>query len=369
MHSSRITGTQTRQVGSFGLRFRWPLMTNTKSKKPYNIHFVCLGNVYRSRLAAAYFDTLVDDRFAVTSSGVATREADAKTFSPLAKPTAKKYGLRHELSRHKVQTTNKLLNDADVIIFMNKDIYDEAHKEFDFDTRKAQVWHVPNFNYTETHHLLAQNDDQALIDAVEPTFQRIKRLCSQLQNYLTHTAWVDVMDAHNEPTGLRLPMAWVTDRGLWHRGIHVVAQTIDGKYIVEKRSKHIVFAPGMLEISLGGGVDSGEHPLRAATRETHEELGVKVPEHQFRPLFIYKQIGYHPHYKKQTRAHLYVYSVKLPVHSKDLLPQFDEVAEIRALTGRQVRRLLISHRMKHFGRLKWGYQLYRKAVAYSTLPL
>lgn len=344
-------------------------MPNANLNKPYTIHFVCRGNVYRSRLAAAYFETLDDGRFKVTSSGIATIEAEAKSFSPLAKPTAKKYGLSHELDRPKLQTTDKLLSDADVIIFMNKDVYDDARKEFDFDNRKCLVWHVSDFNFKRMQHLLEQHDNNQLLGAVAPTFRHIKKLCDDLYTYLTHTAWVDVVDAQNEPSGLRLPMAWVTDRGLWHRGIHVIAQTADGKYVVEKRSKDIVFAPGMLEVSLGGGVDSGEHPLQAAARETHEELGVKVHEKLFHPLFMYKQVGYHPHYKKQTRAHLYVYAVELPVHSKDLRPQLSEVAEIRTLSRRQVKQLLASHRIRHFGRLKWGYQLYRKAIAYSVLPL
>ncbi len=200
-------------------------------------------------------------------------------------------------------------------------------------------------------------------------FAKIRKNCDELTKYLTHTAWVDVMDAHNRPTGLRLPMGWATDRGLWHRGIHVVVQTSDGKFVVGKRANGIVFAPGMLEISLGGGIDSGETPLQAAQRETHEELGVHLPEKHFRPLFMWKQVGYHPHYHKQTKAHIYVYTVQVPLHSEHLRPQPEEVAAIRVLTRRQVKHLLNTHRMEHFGRLKWGYKLYQKAVAYSTVPL
>ncbi len=340
-----------------------------KTDKLYNIHFVCRGNVFRSRLAAAYFDTLVDQKFAVTSSGVATQDTDTQTFSPLAKPTAKKYGLRHGLYRRKQQTTDKLLADADAIIFLNKDVYEDARKNYTFDIRKSLVWRVPDFDLTEMRRLLALHDEQALVDAVSGTFRQIQRLCDGLGTYLTHTAWVDVVDARNEPAGLRLPMEWVTDRGLWHRGVHVVAQTIDGKYVVGKRANEIIFAPGMLEISLGGGVDSGEPPLRAAARETHEELGVKLPEKRFQPLFMYRQIGYHPHYHKQTRCHLYVYHVKLPVHSRELKPQPGEVAELRAVSRRQVKHLLHAHRLQHFGRLKWGYKLYAKAIAYSQLSV
>jgi 8-oxo-dGTP pyrophosphatase MutT (NUDIX family)/protein-tyrosine-phosphatase len=341
------------------------------TEKPIAVHFVCRGNTYRSRLAAAYFHTLVDSGFHVTSSGIGaqTSTSGIQTAEPYTKVTAKAHNLRHGIAKHKTQTTDRLLADADVIIFMNKDVYDDALKDYSFDIRKSQTWHVADLNLKVKQQALAQHDEQVLLNVTAATFRHIKRQCDELYTYLTHTAWVDVVDAKNEPTGLRLPIAWVTDRGLWHRGVHVVAQTIDGKYVVGKRANEIVFAPGMLEISLGGGVDSGEHPLQAAARETHEELGVRIPEKHFRPLFMYKQIGYHPHYHKQTRCHLYVYAVKLPVHSKELTPQPGEVAELRAVSRRQIKHLLHAHRIQHFGQLKWGYKLYDKAVAYSTLPL
>lgn len=339
--------------------------------KPYQIHFVCRGNTYRSRLAAAYFASLVegDARFAISSSGIGAHHASTKTSEKYTKATAKAHKLIHGVAAPKTQTTNLLLQNADVIVFMNKDVYDEALRTYEFDSRKAQVWHVPDVTPEYKQAMLAKHSEQALVDGVAGTFQNIRHHCDELHHYLTYTAWVDVMTVDNQMTGLRLPMAWATDRGLWHRGVHVVVQTADGKFVVGKRAGSIVFAPGMLEISLGGGVDTDEHPLQAAQRETHEELGVQLPEKHFRPLFTYKQAAYHPHYKKHTKTHLYVYAVKLPVHSTRLRPQPGEVDELRLLTKRQVKHVLATHRMEHFGRLKWGYKLYKKAVAYSTLPV
>lgn len=338
-------------------------------QKPYRIHFVCRGNTYRSRLAAAYMASLLDDRFVVTSSGIGTYMAPTRTSEAYTRATAKAHHLSHGITTTKTQTTDALLATADVVVFMNKDVYDEALKDYDFDVRKVLVWHVKDMDPTAKARILADGSEKALVDAAATTFANIRRHCGELYSYLTLGSWVDVVDKADRATDIRLPISWVTDRGLWHRGVHVVVRTADGKFIVGKRDKAMIFAPGMLEITLGGVIDAGEHPLTAAQRETHEELGVHIAQKDFRPLFRYQQVSYHPHYHKQTKAHLYVYAVTLPVHSARLRPQPGEVEELRVLTERQVKHVLHTHRMEHFGRLKWGYKLYGKAVAMSSLPL
>lgn len=340
-------------------------MASAKKQKLYNIHFVCRGNRYRSRLAAAYMDTLVDDRFIITSSGIEAERSTMKTVEPYTTATAKVHKLTHGITGAKTQTTPKLLQEADVIVFMNKDVYEDACKAFTFDARKALVWQVHDMGNAKKAESLAQHTEQALIDASADTFRRIVKQCNELYTYLTHTAWVDVVDQNNQKAHMRLPIAWATDRGLWHRGVHVVVQTTDGKYVVGKRAKAIVFAPGMLQVSLGGGVDTGEEPLHAAVRETHEELGVLLHEKAFRPLFMHRHASYHPHYNKHSKVHVYVYAVRLPLHSTQLRPQPGEVDELRVVTPAQVRRLIRTHRLRNFGHLEWAYKFYSKALAYN----
>jgi len=336
-----------------------------KTSRPYSIHVVSRRNTERSRLAVACLAAVAAERFVITSSGIDAGPAAGRA----AAPSAKAHSPKHGLNGRSVQTTNELLATADVIVFMDKSIYDEALRSFVVDTRKTVVWSVRDLGHKTAPQALPAGSELAAVNAADHAFRAIQRHCDELYEYLTHTAWVDVVDADNRATGLRLPMAWATDRGLWHRGVHVVVQTADGRYVVGKRSPHIVFAPGMLEISLGGGVDSGETALQAAQRETREELGVTMAATDFRPLFLYKSVSYHPHYRKHSKVHLYVYAVQLPVLGSGLTPQPDEVAEVRTLSKRQVKHLLNTHRVTNFGRLKWSYKLYQKAVAYSSLPL
>jgi len=335
-----------------------------QSKKPFTIHFVCRGNVYRSRLAAAYMHTLLDERFVVSSSGLEADKAVFKTVGPATEALAKLNKLSYEIHRTKAKTTGKVLADADVVVCLSKDIYDQMIQSFEVDTRKVLVWNVPDTTSKQYFAAMAKGT-AALVKLGAPAFARIQKECQKLHEYLTHTAWVDIYDANNHATGLRLPMAWAADRGLYHRGIHVVVRTHEGKFVVGKRGKSIVFGPGMLEISLGGGIDTGEVPLQAAIRETHEELGVKVAAHRFKPLFVYRMHSFHPRYNKRTRGFVYVYAVTLPMHHEPLHPQLSEVQELRLLSLWQVRQILRTHRMLRFGRLMWRYKLYKKAIAYS----
>lgn len=337
--------------------------------KPFSIHFVCRGNVHRSRLAEAYMKRLALEGFTISSSGVEASFYPSATRSRFTEMVLKHQPeLRKTMSPARVQTTPKLLEAPDVVICLDKSVYDDAVGKFGLDPRKTQVWHVEDIDKRVVRAGTTVDDDDVVVDLEDDIFARIRRECNQLVKYLTGTAWVDVVDANNHPTGLRLPMGWVTDRGFWHRGVHVVARTADGKYVVGKRANSIVFSPGMLEISLGGGIDTGETPLRAAQRETHEEIGVHLPEKRFRPLFMHTKDSYHPHYNKRTRAHVYVFTVTLPIHSERLHAQPSEVAEVQLLTQRQVKHMLRAHRMEHFGRLLPAQRLYRKAIAYSALP-
>jgi len=339
-----------------------------QSSPAFRIHFVCRGNTYRSRLAAAYFAQKAGERFSVSSSGLEPERARVATSEAYTQAVAKRHGLTTGLRARKTATSQALLAAADVIIFMNGDVYDEAAQRFQFDARQATVWHIPDLSHEVQHRYDQTHDVRAVEVAAERTYAKIVAAGDELLAYLTKTSWVDVVDHDNQPLGFRLPINWATDRGLWHRGVHVVVKTADGKFVVGKRVPTIVFAPGMLEISLGGGIDAGETPLQAAVRESGEELGVSLPVSHFRPLFMYRSVSYHPHYKKHSRVHLYVYCATLPVHSSRLHAQPGEVAELRLLSKRQVKHLLRTHRMTNFGALKWSYKLYQKAVAYSSLP-
>lgn len=149
---------------------------------------------------------------------------------------------------------------------------------------------------------------------------------------------------------------------MWRRGVHAVVTTANGKFVVEQRSKDIVFAPLLLDVSLGGGIDAHETPRQAIIRELAEELGVRVKPEQVTHLDTRKWGAYHPHYKKYTNTFLYSYHIKLTLDDPIFVLQEHEVRQVRLLSRRQLARLLRRHRLKHFGKLNYGYKYYTDIV-------
>jgi protein-tyrosine-phosphatase/8-oxo-dGTP pyrophosphatase MutT (NUDIX family) len=327
------------------------------------IHFVCRGNTFRSRLAEAYAKSLKYEGYSITSSGIEATEHERLDVSPYTKAIAKKYKLTSKLAPHKQQSTKKMFTGTDVLVFLNKDIYEDALKVFSFDARKATVWNIDDLGtYLIKHPKVARNKAN-YVKITEmlagQTFDKVDRLF----DYLASTSWSDIYNADNKPLGYRLPVAWTTDRkGLWRRSVHAVVTTANGKFVVEKRSKNIVFAPGMLDISLGGGIDMHETPRQAVLRELREELGIKIRPEQLTHLGTRKWAKYHPHYDKYTNMFLYTYHVRLTIDDPIFVLQPSEVKEVRLLSGRQINNLLRKHRIKRFGRLNYGYKYYADAV-------
>lgn len=84
----------------------------------------------------------------------------------------------------------------------------------------------------------------------------------------------DIVDAQDRVTGQELRSV-VHQSGLWHRGVHVLLFTGDGKLLVQQRSRTRTHAPSALDCSVSEHVKAGEAYQAAAMRGLEEELGLK----------------------------------------------------------------------------------------------
>ncbi len=72
------------------------------------------------------------------------------------------------------------------------------------------------------------------------------------------------------------------------QGAHLGANVLiicNGKLLLEKRADCDIWG------LVGGGVKKTETPLRAISREVYEELGLRIPNEQFRKLAVYGEPG------------------------------------------------------------------------------
>lgn len=75
---------------------------------------------------------------------------------------------------------------------------------------------------------------------------------------------------------------------LLHQAVHVFVVNGEGSVFLQKRSMSKDVQPGKWDTSVGGHVDLGERPERAAVREVWEELGVGDTEPEFLYSYLWR---------------------------------------------------------------------------------
>ena len=331
------------------------------AKRPYRLHFVCNGNVFRSRIAEGYMRSFNLPNLEISSSGLsydATYGNTHYTLSPYALDIAKKYGFQQYLSPHPTQTTQKLIDSADLVVYLYPGVLKSAKEIFHVDERKSLVWNVPDFPDFPNWPKVGPRKRLAGIALRRIIFGGARHLKAAL----THGNWVDAYDKDDQPTGLCLPVSIANQKGLYHRGSHVVLITKDGKILVQKRSKSQRFAPGLLDITLGGICDAGEDAKSTAVRETREECGLDIAGLHLIPAGTYTSYTRHSVRSVRNYHHSYIFIVHLPQENPEITLQRSEVSNIYFLSPAQLKKLIRRHSLRGYGKLNYSYSLYEKLL-------
>ena len=107
------------------------------------IHYVCRGNVYRSRMAEAYTKSL-GIRHEVSSSGIQAKLGLNGNIDPVTLEELNKDGIAHLVTDTWQQTTQSMLDDADVVVILSKSLRDAMEDEYVIDESKTRVWDIPD---------------------------------------------------------------------------------------------------------------------------------------------------------------------------------------------------------------------------------
>ena len=173
---------------------------------------------------------------------------------------------------------------------------------------------------------------------------------------------IDVLDAKGNKTGEKTTLDDACNRGLWHNSVHAIIVTCEKKIIAQKRSHSIVMNPGLIELSAGGAVNSGEECVQAIIRETKEELGININNDEI--VFIgtktYKKHFAKLHKTSNTFLHTYVIKLKKQIHSTHL--QASETSKLYLLSIKKAKRLVRYHRIVRLGRVTPFYNYWKLSL-------
>ncbi len=113
-----------------------------------SIHFICRGNVYRSRLAEAYALSLAQDKGLklISSSGIEASKALNGDVDPVAVKALKTDSIENYLAPKWKQTTQEDIDNHDVVVLMSQSLYEQAKKSLNIPRGKVRVWSVPDID-------------------------------------------------------------------------------------------------------------------------------------------------------------------------------------------------------------------------------
>ena len=89
-------------------------------------------------------------------------------------------------------------------------------------------------------------------------------------------------DENGKQTGEVATRTEVHEKGLWHRAAHVYIVNSKNEVLLQCRAAHNMFRPGRWYLSAGGHLNAGETSLETAAREIREELGLDIPQSEFK---------------------------------------------------------------------------------------
>lgn len=130
-----------------------------------HVHFVCTGNIYRSRLAEAYLRSRRLPEVTVSSSGTAASRQQKGPITWYAQRLMQRHGLVPFMSPSWQDTTRDLLVAADQLIFFGETNYAYCRDHFGVDT-PYEIWTIPDF-------------DDAQLNGREPDYEAEKRFIEQ----------------------------------------------------------------------------------------------------------------------------------------------------------------------------------------------
>ena len=139
------------------------------------IHFICTGNVYRSRLAEAYLKSKKIPGISVISSGIRAQEDRYGYIAWYAQRLIEKKNLIDYSKPTWTQTTKDLYKSGDITVFMTSKNFDRCVKFFGFVPVYYKIWDILDLD--ELGYFVESNsyeDEKEKLRITDKTYLKIK---------------------------------------------------------------------------------------------------------------------------------------------------------------------------------------------------
>ena len=137
------------------------------------IHFVCTGNVFRSRLAEAYLKSKNIADLVISSSGTEAQNNIGKSIEKYTVIVSKNHNIEQFLSDYWVQTAKEGIEQQDLVIFMQQVHFIFCRDKLGCKLGNYEIWDV--LDIPDELSERTPVDMNTIIALAEVSFQKIKR--------------------------------------------------------------------------------------------------------------------------------------------------------------------------------------------------
>lgn len=169
--------------------------------------------------------------------------------------------------------------------------------------------------------------------------------------------YIAILNADGSPTGKTCPKSEIHQKGFYHNTAHVWYYNAHSEILLAQRAASKMIYPLLWDISVAGHVDAGETIAQAAIRETREEIGLEIAEHQLEKIGVYPCFQSYPNGIVDNEFH-HTFIAKIECSINDLTLDFEEVEQVKFVTIPEFLKLLQdSKNNSHFVASNTSYYL------------
>ena len=140
------------------------------------IHFVCTGNVFRSRLAEAYLLSKKIPAITVSSSGIEAEDDCNGRVCWYTRELLKKRGLEEFLTSSWHQSQRKELENQDLVIFLKKEHQEYCLNVLGAKVKEYEVWEIEDI----PDEVYFSGDKTRTLESAEAVFKKILKRVDEL---------------------------------------------------------------------------------------------------------------------------------------------------------------------------------------------